>query len=249
MNNFIQYDFNSTVPSDLSLKTILMIGRGDDKIKRLDLGIESMQYIIKDIPECEMSVISQLEGITFLEELTLKLNLTKNIKFVGYYSNPELFYRNASLHIFPTLVEAFPNVLSETLVFGIPSILVGLDYVSTAKGGTVIIYDDSPLSIAKVAIKILLNESYRKQLGQAARNNIKKFRNNLLLNKWIKIILSIYKEDDYFKNLQKNFTINQVDALKILSNQVSLLKKRNNTFQNITIEDIENYTYIENLNL
>jgi hypothetical protein len=139
--------------------------------------------------------------------------------------------------------------LSETLVFGIPSILVGLDYVSTAKGGTVIIYDDSPLSIAKIAIKILLNKSYRKQLGQAARNNIKKFRNNLLLNKWIKIILSIYKEDFYFKNLQKNFTINQVEALKILSNQVSLLKKRDKRLQNITIKDIENYTYIENLNL
>ena len=249
MNNFIPYDFNSTVPSDLSLKTILMIGRGDDKIKRLELGIESMSYIIKVIPECEMSVISQLEGITFLEQLTLKLKLKENIKFVGYYSNPEQFYRNTSLHIFPTLAEAFPNVLSETLVFGIPSILVGLDYVSTAKGGTVIIYDDSPLSIAKIAIKILLNKSYRKQLGQAARNNIKKFRNNLLLNKWIKIILSIYKEDDYYKNLQKNFTINQVEALKILSNQVSLLKKRDKRLQNITIKDIENYTYIENLNL
>ena len=50
-----------------------------------------------------------------------------------------------NLHLFPTLVEAFPNILSETLSYGIPNILCGLDYVSTSKGGTIIIYDDSPI--------------------------------------------------------------------------------------------------------
>ena len=249
MNNFIPYNFNSIVPSDLSSKRILMIGRGDDKIKRLDLGIKAMQYIIKDIPESEMLIISNLKGTNYLQKLTQQLNLKKTIKFVGYYSNPEQLFRNASLHIFPTLAEAFPNVLSETLIYGIPNILVGLDYVSTAKGGTVIIYDESPLSIAKIAIKILLNKRLRKKLGKEARKNIKKFRNNLLLNKWIKLILSIYEGDDYYKKLQKeDIKINKNDALKIISNQVYLLKKREKKFRNITIKDIENFTYIESIN-
>jgi glycosyltransferase involved in cell wall biosynthesis len=248
MNNFIPYNFNSIVPSDLSSKRILMIGRGDDKIKRLDLGIEAMKYIIKDIPESEMLIISNLKGTNYLQEMVQQLNLKKVIKFVGYHSNPEQFYRNASLHIFPTLAEAFPNVLSETLVYGIPNILVGLDYVSAAKGGTVIIYDDSPLSIAKIAIKILRNKRLRKKLGKEARKNIKKYRNNLLFNKWIKLILSIYKGDDYYKKLQKeDIKISKNDALKIISNQIYLLKKRENKFRNITIKDIENFTYIENI--
>ena len=248
MNNFIPYNFNSIVPSDLSSKRILMIGRGYDKIKRLDLGIEAMKYIIKDIPESEMLIISSLKGINYLQIMTQQLNLKKNIKFVGYHSNPEQFYRNASLHIFPTLAEAFPNVLSETLVYGIPNILVGLDYVSAAKGGTVIIYDDSPLSIAKIAIKILLNKRLRKKLGKEARKNIEKYRNDLLMNKWIKLILSIYKSDDYYKKLQKeDIKISKNDALQIISNQINLLKKRKKKFQNITIKDIENFTYIENI--
>ena len=204
MNNFIPYNFNSIVPSDLSSKRILMIGRGYDKIKRLDLGIEAMKYIIKDIPESEMLIISSLKGINYLQIMTQQLNLKKNIKFVGYHSNPEQFYRNASLHIFPTLAEAFPNVLSETLVYGIPNILVGLDYVSAAKGGTVIIYDDSPLSIAKIAIKILLNKRLRKKLGKEARKNIEKYRNDLLMNKWIKLILSIYCGNYFYEKLRKS---------------------------------------------
>ena len=248
MNNFIPYNYNSIVPSDLSSKIILMIGRGDDKIKRLNLGIKAMQYIIKDIPESEMLIISNLKGTNYLQKLTQQLNLKKIIKFVGYYSNPEKFYRNASLHIFPTMVEAFPNVLSETLIYGIPNILVGLDYVSAAKGGTVIIYDESPLSIAKIAIKILLNKRLRKKLGEEARKNMKKFRNDLLLNKWIKLILSIYKGDDYYERLQKeDIKISKNDALKIISNQVYLLRKRKNKFRNITIKDIENFTYFESI--
>ena len=40
-------------------------------------------------------------------------------------------------------------VLSETKIYGIPTILCGLDYLSLAKGGTVIIYDDNPEIISK----------------------------------------------------------------------------------------------------
>ena len=196
MNNFIPYESNHIKPSDLSSKTILMIGRGDDPIKRFELGIYTMKYIVKEIPDCEMKIICNKDTIHYLKNLVFKLNLNNHIKFVGYTPNPENFYKNASIHLFMTKAEAFPNILSETLSYGIPNILAGLDYVSTAKGGTVIIYDDSPISIASIAIKILKNRRYRKQLGKEARKNMKRFKNDLLLEKWINIILSIYKGDE-----------------------------------------------------
>jgi glycosyltransferase involved in cell wall biosynthesis len=186
MNNFIPYEYYSIVPSNLSSKTIIMIGRGSDETKRFILGIKSMNYIIKEIPESEMIVISEL-NIEYLQKYVSDSNLIKKIHFVGYKSNPERYYRNASLHIFPSLAEAFPNVLSEALVYGIPTILVGLDYVSAAKGGTIIIYDDSPLSIAKIAIKLLKDNIYIKKLGKEARENIKQFNNELLSKKWINL--------------------------------------------------------------
>ena len=245
MNNFMPYDYNSIIPSNLTSTTIVMIGRGSDKIKRFDLGIKSMKYIVKEIPKCKMIIISELKGITYLQIFVQYLHLNKNIEFVGYYSNPEKYYKNASLHIFPTLVEAFPNVLSETLIYGIPSILVGLDYVSTAKGGTVIIYDDSPLSIAKIAIKILLNEKLRKKLGKEARNNIIKYRNDLLMYKWVKLIISIYKNGNYYDYLRKNDKkISENEAITIIKNQINLLIKRDQKYKKITINDIENFSFI-----
>ena len=248
MNNFIPYNYKSLVPSKLSSKTILMIGRADDPIKRFELGIKSMKYIIKEIPECQMKIISYEYNIQNLKNLIIELNLEKNVKFVGYLSNPEKYYKDASLHIFPTLAEAFPNILSETLSYGIPSILVGLDYVSLSKGGTVIIYDDSPLSIAKIAINILKNKQYRKKLGKEARNNIKKYENELLLKKWVKLIISIYLGEQYYEDLKKKENLNETEAVKVLENQINLLKLRKKEFKNITIKDILNFTFMENLN-
>ena len=247
MNNFIPYESSSISPSHLSSKIILMIGRGDDPTKRFDLGIKAMKYIIEDIPECEMRIISKLEGIQYLKYLTNKLNLDDNIRFVGYSSKPEKYYQEASLHIFPTLVEAFPNILSETLIFGIPNILVGLDYVSTAIGGSIIIYNDSPLSIAKIAKKILTNNRYRKNLGKEARKNMRKFKNKKLLKKWINLLISIYKGDNFYDEIRKkDKKIDDENAIKIIEKQLILLKKRNNKFKNITIENIQNLTYMIN---
>jgi hypothetical protein len=57
MNNFIQYEYYAIEPSDLSSDIILMIGRGDDRNKRFDLGIKSMKYIINEVPQSEMKLL------------------------------------------------------------------------------------------------------------------------------------------------------------------------------------------------
>ena len=126
---------------------------------------------------------------------------------------------------------------------------MGLNYVSLSKGGTVIIYDDNPESLAKEAIKILKNKRYRKKLGKQARKSIKYYDNQYLLIKWIKLIISIYKGESHYENLRKHQKeISQKESLEILEIQVNLLKIRNpKIFKNITTELFENFTYIENL--
>ena len=247
MNNFINYDYNSISPSNLTSKCILMIGRSIDRMKRYELGILAMKDIIKDIPECEMKIISSLDYIDYLKDIVKNLNLENNIKFEGYTSTPEIYFKNASLHIFPTISESFGYVLSETKIYGIPSILVGLDYVSISKGGTVIIYDDKPQTIANEAIKILKNDDYRKKLGNEARESMKQFDNKLLLKRWIKLILSIFNGDNYYQKLRyQDKKISENESLIILKNQIELLKIRRTEFINFTINELVNFTFMEN---
>jgi glycosyltransferase involved in cell wall biosynthesis len=248
ISNFIPYEYNRITPSSLSSNIILMIGRANDRIKRFDLGIKAMKHIISDIPQSEMKIISSLNKIDFLFKLTKDLNLENFVKFLGYISNPSTYYKNASVHLFPTLVEAFPNILSETKIYGIPNVLVGLDYVACFHGGTVNIYDDSPLSIGKAIVKILKNERYKKKLGREARNSMKRFRNKLILKRWIKIILSIYNGKEKYQKLRnKDKKMEDKDAIKQIQNQLKLLKHRNKKFMNITFNNIINFTFMKNL--
>ena len=247
MNNFVTYQFNSIIPSDLSEKNILLIGRGNDKKKRFEIGVQAMEYIIKEIPECELKIISNLNGIYNLQNLVNNLKLDKNIKFLGYSLLPEIFYKKVRLHFFPTISESFGLVLSETKLYGIPSILLGLDYVSIAKGGTYIIYDDKPETLAKKTIKILQNEKYIKELGKEARKAMKFFDNEILSKKWIKLILSVYNGDNYYSELINHQVDYKSNFLNILNNQIKLLQMRNKKFKNCTINDILNFTFLKNL--
>jgi len=137
-------------------------------------------------------------------------------------------------------------VLSEAKIFGIPSILCGLDYLALSKGGTIIIYDDDPETISQEAIKIMKDKDYRKNMGNEARKSMEKFKNNLIIKKWIKLLISIYKGDEqsYNKLLSENENkIKKEEAEKILNNQLKLLKKRNKFFSEINLDKFKMYSF------
>ena len=246
MDNFLTYDYNKVIKSDLSSNNILMIGRGSDENKRFNLGIRAMKYVLKEIQKSQMIVISDDKDIKYIKKIVKFLNLEKNINFVGYSATPEIYFKNASLHIFPTIAEACPMVLSETKIYGIPNILVGIDYVSNIKGGVVIVYDDDPEIIAKYAIKILANEQYKKTLSKEARKSMKQFNNNILFKKWVELLMAVNNEDTYNFYFNKN-KLSENESLYILKNQINLLRKRIPSLENINIKDILNFSFIENI--
>jgi len=250
MNNFITYDLKRVIPSNLSGKNIIMIGRAENKLKRFKFGIYAMEYIIQEIPECEMKILSEFRNFDRLLKIIDALNLKFNVKFYGYTSTPEIYYKNASLHLFPSISESFGLVLCETKIYSIPNIIIGLDYISIYKGGIINLYDDRVESIAKEAIKILNNDKYRKILGKTARKSMNIMNNELLLDKWIKLLLSVYFGENYYKKLREDdIKISENEAMKILDNQFNLLKMRISKFNNIKINHINNFTYMKNLEI
>ena len=245
MNSFITYNYNLIFPSDLSSKTILMIGRANNKIKRFEIGIMSMEYIIQQIKDCELKIVSLIYGIYDLINLIENLNLGNKVKFIGFNEYPEIFFKNVSLHFFPTITESFGLALSETKIHGIPNILLGLDYISISHNGTIILYDDTPESLAKEAIKILINNMYNKFLSKQSKKDMIKYKNELLIQKWIKLILSIYNGNSYYKELRKrNIKLSEYNGYLILNKQIKMLQMRNKNFENININNFINFSFI-----
>ena len=66
-----------------------------------------------------------------------------------------------------------------------------------------------------------------------------KFNNEIIVKKWIKLILSVYNGDYYYEILRNNDKkISNKKALNTLSNQIKLLHKRNPKFKMINIYNI-----------
>lgn len=249
MTNIMPYEYNNITPSDLSSKTILMVGTGSKKLKRFDLGIKAMKYIVKEVPDCEMKIITDFEGLDNLKKLSKELKLENNVKFEEYRSSNDIYYNNASIHLITSLSESDGLILCETKLFGIPNILTGLDYLTCSKNGTIILNNDNPENIAQEAIKILKDEEYRKNLGNSARTSMKQFENSEIANKWLRLILCVYLDDSYYeriKNEDKELINNKKNKNNLL-NQINLLKTRVEEFKNVKANDVMNFEFITQL--
>ena len=64
-----------------------------------------MEYIIKEIHDCNMEIISSNNETAFLHDLSYNINIKDNIQIIDFTLKPELYYKNVSLHIFPSISE------------------------------------------------------------------------------------------------------------------------------------------------
>ena len=74
--------------------------------------------------------------------------------------------------------------------------------------------------------------------------------NKLLIIKWIKLILSIYKGDYYFDLFRKkDKQMSNKKALNILNRQIKLIKMRLKRYKYIDIKKLENFTYLQTIKI
>jgi hypothetical protein len=87
MNNFITYNFNKIIPSNLFSDRILMIGRGNAKKKRFKIGIQAFEYLVQEIPKCELLIISDLDNTFGLQTLIFKYLEGRNLFIFEIYQS------------------------------------------------------------------------------------------------------------------------------------------------------------------
>lgn len=87
-------------------------------------------------------------------------------------------------------------------------------------------------------------------MGKEARESMKQFRNELILRKWNQLILSIYNGDNYYQILRdKGPKISENYSMELIKGQINLLKKRKTIFNNITLQDLCNFTKMRNMKI
>lgn len=191
-------------------KTIISIGRFNDRVKRVDRLLKCFKLVLNKIPEaklvlvgpCDRNALAGYSGRT-INELIKTLNISQdNIKFVGEVSNVGRYLSQATVLMITSESEGFPMVINEAASYAIPTVcnyIPGIeDIIIEGKNGYITEQDDIE-SMANNIYKIIMNKKLNHSLSKQSQLMVNRFSPDIIASKWKilfnTIISSKTKED------------------------------------------------------
>ena len=192
----------------LSKNTIINVGRLSNQ-KGQKYLIRAMSFVVKKVPDAELIILGKGELEEELKKEINALHLEKNVKLLGYKSNPYIYMKQASCFVLSSFFEGMPNVILEAMYIGLPIIscdcISGVREVLAPKTGincrnmnkskeeygilVPIMKEDKAVNyLADAIVEMLqdkeLNDYYRKQ----SRKRIKDFLKEKKMKEWVNIV-------------------------------------------------------------
>jgi glycosyltransferase involved in cell wall biosynthesis len=220
-------------------------------IKGVKYAVQAMQYIVKEVPDATLYLVSSDSRVQFLKNLTRDLNLTNNIIFSGNTYNLTELFGNCSVHMYTSLSEAFPMALNEGKAHGMPVVGFKVPYSIPYQQGFIGVDIFDVEGLARETIKLLKDYNYRKRKGKEAKKSLKILKNNDTVQLWGRLVDSLLSNDreDYrrFQEEMEKKYYNETRAREHLESQFNILVKHE---INLTCHSFDNFTdinYIKNI--
>jgi glycosyltransferase involved in cell wall biosynthesis len=187
---------------------LLFVGR-IVPLKNLDVLLEAVKIIKKDIPEIEFTLVGdevsgRLHGDAGYKQKLLSLidtlEIKENIKFVGWKTGKELWniYQNSDLFLFASTYENFGLPLLEAAHFGLPLVStdvgVAKDLIDENKGGNIISKLDEN-EFAKNIITLLKNDLRYEEVSKFVLDESKNFLIKSIAKKYENIYSGCIKNE------------------------------------------------------
>lgn len=180
--------------------------------------IRAMSAVKKQIPDVKLYVLGEGELRKPLEKLVTDLDLTENVKLLGYIEAPHACYKYCDCFVFPSLFEGLGNVLLEAMAFDMPCISADcysgpreiiapgtdmkekLDKIEYAEYGILTsvcsgenFNGEDPLTkeeeqLAEAIVAMLQDEQLRKKYAEKSHQRIQDFTPEKIAEDWIKVI-------------------------------------------------------------
>lgn len=179
-------------------KLILWAGRFEES-KRADLLIDAFAQIASSVPDWDVVLLGDGPTRPMSIDRAERLKLSGRVRLPGFAGNLADWYRRADAFVMTSSYEGFPNALLEALAQGLPSIafdvLTGPAELSDGGRRLLLLPDrDHVDTLADALSALLLNESKRDQLGNAARETAADYSQENILATW----------DDLFSRLPRS---------------------------------------------
>ena len=251
MPNLYTYDPHEIASSNLTNHNIVILGRLNDWIKGVKFAIKAMQYIIKEVPDAMLYLVSSDSRTQYLKNLTRDLNLTKNIIFKGGTFNLTQLFYNSSVHMYTSLSEAFPMALVEGKAHGMPVVGFEVPYSLPYQQGFIGVELFDVKGLARETIKLLKDYEYRKRKGEEAKRSLDVVKNNETVELWGRLCDSLLSNDrEDYRKLQRemeNKYYNETRARQHLESHYNILLRYNFNLSCPSFDSFTNFTYLKNI--
>lgn len=129
-----------------------------------------------------------------LSKFIKKLNLKERVILAGNQKDVDKYFLKSKIFAFTSSSEGFPNVIGEAMSAGLPVVaydcLAGpSEIISDNEDGFLIsLFDDEEF---QEKVEFLMNEdNLRQEMGNKAKNNIRKFETSKISDVYLKVILN-----------------------------------------------------------
>ena len=184
------------IVSNLQEKNIISVGRLSPEKGFIDL-IDIFKLVHDKHLDWKLNIVGDGSEKEKLIKKIEYYNLQDYIKLYGFLNRKELenLYLKSSIYTMTSFTESFGLVLIEAESYGIPIVVMdsakgALEIVNNNENGIIINNRDKEEMVNKINY-LIENIEERKRLGVNGRKNSKKYKKEIISNKWFKFIDSL----------------------------------------------------------
>lgn len=179
--------YNPTTTAILNTKRIIAVGRYTYQ-KGFERLVEAWNLICRQYPDWHLDIIGDGEDRLQLQKLIEHYNIGAHITLCPPTKDMDTVYRSASLVAMSSRYEGLPMILLEAQAYGLPIVSFACkcgpaDVVTNGVDGFLVSEGDIE-ALANKLTTVIKDDALRQQMGQAARNNSKRYEEEVIMKKW-----------------------------------------------------------------
>lgn len=174
-------------------KLIITMGRLTEQ-KGFPYLLNAFKEIRNKIP-AKLVILGRGEKKRHLETLARNLDIYKDLKFMGFQTNPYKYIANSDLFVLPSLWEGFPNSIIEAMACGTPVVSTDClsgpkEIINNGENGLLVPPKDYQ-ALTNGILQILTKKKLARTLTESGFKRVKDFGVKKIVKKYEQLFLSV----------------------------------------------------------